>query len=196
MLSCRLKAPMTNELTGLLQAWSKGDKQALEELAPRVQRELHRIADRYLARERPNHPLQATALINEAYIRLINWKDARWENRAHFFGVSASLMRRILVDFARARGQVKHGKGSAETTFDEAFVLQPERSSDLVILDEALTRLAAMDPRKGRLVELRFFGGLSVQETALVMEISERTVLREWNLAKAWLYREIRGTES
>jgi RNA polymerase sigma factor (TIGR02999 family) len=196
VLSCRLKAPMTNELTGLLQAWSKGDKQALGELAPRVQRELHRIADRYLSRERPNHPLQATALINEAYIRLINWKDVRWENRAHFFGVSASLMRRILVDFARARGQVKHGKESAETTFDEAFVLQPERSSDLVILDEALTRLAAMDPRKGRLVELRFFGGLSVQETALVMQISERTVLREWNLAKAWLYREIRGTES
>src|SRR5207344_2587386 len=114
---------------------------------PRVQEELHRIAERYMARERADHPLQATALINEAYIRLINWKDARWENRAHFFGVSASLMRRILVDFARARGQVKHGKGAAETTFDEAFVLQTERSSDLVILDEALTRLAAMDPR-------------------------------------------------
>ena len=160
-------------------------------LAPRVQQELHRIAARYMARERPNHPLQATALINEAYIRLINWKDVRWENRAHFFAVSAQLMRRILVDFARSRDQVKHGNGIAETTLDEAFVLQPGRSADLVLLDEALTRLAEMDPRKVQVIELRFFGGLSVQETALVLQVSDRTVLREWNLAKAWLYREI-----
>jgi RNA polymerase sigma factor (TIGR02999 family) len=158
-----------------------------------VQEELHRIAERYMARERTDHPLQATALINEAFIRLINWKDIRWQNRAHFFGVSANLMRRILVDFARARDQIKHGNGIDETTLDEAFVLQPGRSSDLVILDEALTRLAEMDPRKGRIVELRFFGGLSVQETALVLEISDRTVHREWNLAKAWLYREMRS---
>jgi RNA polymerase sigma-70 factor, ECF subfamily len=188
--------PKATELTTLLQAWSNGDPQALQVLAPRVQKELHRIAGRYMSRERPNHPLQATALINEAYIRLINWKDVRWEGRAHFFGVCAGLMRRILVDFARTRDQVKHGKGSIETTLDEAFVLQPGRSSDVVTLDEALTKLAEIDPRKGRLVELRFFGGLSVQETALVMEISERTVLREWNLAKAWLYREIRESES
>ena len=186
-------ASTTNELTGLLQAWSNGDRQALDKLAPRVQEELHRIAERYMARERTDHPLQATALINEAYIRLINWKDVRWQNRAHFFGVSANLMRRILVDFARSRDQVKHGNGIDEKTLNEAFVLQPGRSSDLVILDEALTRLAEMDPRKGRIVELRFFGGLSVQETALVLEISDRTVLREWNLAKAWLYREMRS---
>ena len=188
--------PTTDNVTQLLLAWSKGDEGALESLTPIIYQELYRLARSYMAKETHGHTLQTTALINEAYIRLINWKDVRWENRAHFFGVSASLMRRILVDFARASGKVKHGRGSAETTFDEAFVLQPERSSDLVILDEALTRLAAMDPRKGRLVELRFFGGLSVPETALVMQISERTVLREWNLAKAWLYREIRGTES
>lgn len=186
-------SPKTNELTVLLQAWSNGDRNALDKLAPRVQEELHRIAERYMARERTDHPLQATALINEAFIRLINWKDIRWQNRAHFFGVSANLMRRILVDFARARDQIKHGNGIDETTLDEAFVLQPGRSSDLVILDEALTRLAEMDPRKGRIVELRFFGGLSVQETALVLEISDRTVHREWNLAKAWLYREMRS---
>jgi RNA polymerase sigma factor (TIGR02999 family) len=182
---------VTNELTGLLQAWSNGDQQALEKLAPRVQGELHRIAARYMANERPTHPLQATALINEAYIRLINWKEVRWQNRAHFFAVAAQLMRRILVDFARTRAQVKHGKGIAETTLDEAYVIQAERSSDLVRLDEALTRLAELDERKSRVIELRFFGGLSVQETAVVLQLSERTVLREWNLAKAWLYREM-----
>jgi RNA polymerase sigma-70 factor, ECF subfamily len=186
----------TNQLTALLQAWSSGDRQALEQLAPRVQNELHRIADHYMDRERANHPLQATALINEAYIRLINWKDVRWQNRAHFFGVCANLMRRILVDFARARGQVKRGKGCDETSLDEVCVLQPGRSSDILLLDEALTTLAQMDLRKGRVVELRFFGGLSVQETALVMNISDRTVLREWNLAKTWLYRELRRSES
>ena len=186
----------TNELTDLLQAWSGGDQDALEKLAPRVQGELHRIAARYMAGERPDHPLQATALINEAYVRLIDWKDVHWQNRAHFFAVSAQLMRRILVDFARARDQVKHGNGIAETTLDDAFVPQPERSSDLLALDQALTKLAEMDPRKGRVIELRYFGGLSVPETALVMQISDRTVLREWNLAKAWLYREIRATES
>jgi RNA polymerase sigma factor (TIGR02999 family) len=189
-------ASSSNDLTTLLQAWSGGDQQALERLAPRVQEELHRIASRYMARERPNHPLQTTALINEAYIRLINWKDVQWQNRAHFFAVSAQLMRRILVDFARTRSQVKHGKGLVETVLDEACALQPERSSELVVLDEALIRLAAMDPRKGRLVELRFFGGLSVEETALVMGISHRTVEREWSLAKAWLYRELSRSES
>jgi RNA polymerase sigma-70 factor (ECF subfamily) len=199
----QLKATMTknalsktHELTGLLQAWSSGDQQALEKLAPQVQQELHRIADHYMARERANHPLQATALINEAYIRLINWNNVQWQNRAHFFAMCANLMRRILVDVARVRDQVKHGKGSGETTLDDACVLQLERSSYLVTLDEALTSLAEIDPRKARLVELRFFGGLSVQETALVMQISDRTVVREWNLAKAWLYREIRHSES
>ena len=186
----------SGELTGLLQAWSSGDQQALEKLAPRVQGELHRIAARYMARERPDHPLQPTALINEAYIRLIDWKDVHWQNRAHFFAMSARLMRCILVDFARAREQVKHGNGVAETPLDEASIVQPERSYDLVQLDDALTRLAEMDPRKGQVIELRFFGGLSVQETAVVLQLSERTVLREWNLAKAWLYRETRPAKT
>jgi RNA polymerase sigma factor (TIGR02999 family) len=180
-----------SELTTLLQAWSDGDREALEKLAPHVQNELHRIAARYMARERPNHLLQTTALINEAYVRLINWKNVRWQNRAHFFAVSAQLMRRILVDIARSRGQVKRGSGMAEMALDEAFVVAPERSTDLVLLDEALTRLAEMDSRKAQVVELRYFGGLTVEETALVLKISDRTVLREWNLAKAWLYREI-----
>jgi len=179
------------ELTQLLQAWSNGDKQALEKLVPRVQRELHRLAGRYMARERPNHPLQTTALINEAYIRLIGWTNVRWQNRAHFFAVAAQLMRRILVDIARTRSQAKRGGGAVETTFDDACVFRQERTHDLVTLDDALTRLAEIDPRKSRIVELRFFSGLSVEEVARVMQISDRTVLREWNLARAWLHREV-----
>lgn len=179
------------QLTGLLQAWSDGDKQALEKLAPRVHQELHRLAGRYMAGERPNHPLQTTALINEAYIRLIGWKNVRWQNRAHFFGVSARLMRRILVDAARARrGPKRHGDFS-DTSLDEAFVFRPEKSPDLLALDEALTRLAELDPRKSQIVELRFFGGLNEVETALVLGVSERTVRNDWKLAKAWLYREL-----
>jgi len=181
------------DLTVLLQAWSNGDRNALDELAPRVQDELHRIAQHYIGREDLNHPLQATALINEAYIRLINWKNVQWQNRAHFFGVSANLMRRILVDFARSRDRVKHGGEIFETSLDEAVVFQAKKSSDLISLDEALTRLTSLDPRKGQIIELRFFGGLSVTETAEVLKVSERTVLREWNLAKAWLYREVRS---
>lgn len=183
----------SKDLTVLLQAWSNGDRQALDELAPRVQNELHRIAQHYIGREDLNHTLQATALINEAYIRLINWKSVQWQNRAHFFGVSANLMRRILVDFARSRDQIKHGGEIFETSLDEAVVFQSKKSSDLVALDEALTRLTSLDPRKGQIIELRFFGGLSVTETAEVLKVSERTVLREWNLAKAWLYREVRS---
>jgi RNA polymerase sigma factor (TIGR02999 family) len=181
----------SRNLTELLQAWSEGDVQALEKLAPRVQQQLHRLARRLMAGERPNHPLQATALINEAYIRLIGWKGVRWQNRAHFFAISAQFMRRILVDAARARGGVK--RGAAETTLDEGCVLTPERPHDLVLLDDALTKLATLDPRKSRIVELRFFGGLNAEETAAVLQISLRTVEREWRLAKAWLYREIRS---
>lgn len=182
------------ELTMLLQAWSKGDQQALERLVPHVQRELHRLARRYMAGERTNHPLQTTALINEAYIRLIEWNKVQWQNRAHFFAVAAQMMRRILVDVARARQGSKGGGGAHETTLDEACVFRPEKSRDVVALDEALTRLAEMDPRKSRIVELRFFGGLDVEETAAVLEVSGRTVLREWILARAWLYRELNGT--
>jgi RNA polymerase sigma factor (TIGR02999 family) len=178
-------------LTALLQAWSAGDKDALEKLAPHVDRELHRLAARYMAGERANHLLQTTALINEAYIRLIGWKNVHWQNRAHFFGVSARLMRRILVDAARARKGPKHHGDFSDTSLDEAFVFRPEKSSDLLALNEALTRLSELDARKSQLVELRFFGGLNEVETALVLGVSERTIRREWKLAKAWLYREL-----
>jgi RNA polymerase sigma factor (TIGR02999 family) len=179
------------ELTALLQAWSAGDKDALEMLAPRVHQELHRLAARYMAGERPNHLLQTTALINEAYIRLIGWKNVRWQNRAHFFGVSARLMRRILVDAARARKGPKRRGDFSDTSLDEAFVFRPEKSSDLLALDEALTRLSEVDARRSQIVELRFFGGLNEAETGLVLGVSERTIRREWKLAKAWLYREV-----
>ena len=179
------------QLTALLQAWSDGDTKALEKLAPRVHQELHRLAARHMAGERPNHPLQTTALINEAYIRLIGWKNVRWQNRAHFFGVSARLMRRILVDAARARRGPKRRGDFSDTSLDEGCVFRPEKSPDVLALDEALTRLAKLDPRKSQIVELRFFGGLNEVETALVLEVSERTVRNDWKLAKAWLYREI-----
>jgi RNA polymerase sigma factor (TIGR02999 family) len=182
------------DLTTLLQAWSQGDDRALEKLAPRVQRELHRLAKRYMANERPNHPLQATALINEAYIRLIRGMSVQWQNRAHFVAVAAQVMRRILVDVARAELGNKRGRGALEMTLDEAVNFLPEKSRDLVALDDALTALSEIDPRKSRIVELRFFGGLDVVETATVMELSERTVLREWKIARAWLYREIKGS--
>jgi RNA polymerase sigma factor (TIGR02999 family) len=184
------------QLTALLQAWSNGDKKALEKLAPRVHQELHRLAGRYMAGERPNHPLQTTALINEAYIRLIGWKNVRWQNRAHFFGVSARLMRRILVDAARARRGRKRRGDFNDTSLDEGCVFRPEKSTDLLALDEALTRLAELDPRKSQIVELRFFGGLNEVEIGLVLGVSERTVRKDWKLAKAWLYREITSEES
>jgi RNA polymerase sigma-70 factor (ECF subfamily) len=186
-----MAAPQEHELTNLLKAWSEGDQQSLEKLVPRVQKELRRLAARYMAGERPNHPLQATALINEAYIRLIGWKNVNWQNRAHFFAVSAQLMRRILVDAARARYGRNRSKAPIETTLDEACVFRPGKSRDLILLDEALNRLGEFDPRKSRVIELRFFSGLSVEETAAVLKLSDRTVLREWNLARAWLLREI-----
>jgi RNA polymerase sigma-70 factor, ECF subfamily len=200
MMGKRLQDPMlanqTHELTRLLQAWSDGDQQAFEKLVPRIQRELHRLAAVYMAGERSNHPLQATALINEAYIRLIEWDSVRWQNRAHFFAMAAQLMRKILVDMARARSRTKRGGGTIETKLDEACVLYQERSRDLLLLDAALTEFAEVDPRKSRIVELKFFGGLSEEEVALVLGISVRTVRREWNFAKAWLHSEISGSES
>jgi RNA polymerase sigma factor (TIGR02999 family) len=184
-----------HEVTKLLRAWRQGDEQALEALVPRVQRELQRLARRHLAGERPDHSLQTTALINEAYIRLIGWTNVDWQNRAHFFAVAAQLMRRILVDMARVHKGAKRGRGATKTTLDEAFVYRPEKSRDLLQLDDALSALAEIDPRKSRVVELRFFGGLSVEDTGAVLEISDRTVLREWTLARAWLYREITGKD-
>lgn len=180
-----------HELTELLRAWAQGDRQALEELTPRVYAELHRLANLYMARERPNHPLQTTALINEAYIRLIDWKDVRWQSRTHFFAMASRLMRQILVDMARSRDQHKRGGRMEETTLDESCAFHPDRSRDLVAIDDALTRLGEMDPRKARIIELRFFAGLSVPETAVATGLSERTVLREWNSARAWLHLDL-----
>lgn len=163
---------------------------ALEKLTPVIYAELHRIARRYMSREREGHTLQTTALVNEAYLRLIDWKTAKWENRAHFFGVSAQLMRRILVDFARKRPKVS-GENVYQVSLEEAFTVTTEKDADLVVLDEALNELAKFDERKAKIVELKFFGGLSVDETAEVLKISGITVMREWQKAKAWLYREL-----
>jgi len=180
----------TNEVTGLLQQWSDGDTDALEKLTPVIYAELHKIARRYMSRERANHTLQTTELVNEAYMRLIDWKTAKWENRAHFFGVSAQLMRRILVDFARKRPKIKDTEVH-KVSLDEAFVVTSEKDEDLVALDEALNELARFDERKSKIVELKFFGGLSVEEIAEVLKVAPITVMREWQKAKAWLYREL-----
>ena len=181
----------THEVTHLLVAWSDGDEAALDRLAPLVNTELHRLARRYMSREREDHLLQTSALINEAYLRLINWKDVRWQNRAHFFGVAAQMMRRILVDFARQRPRVDAENEARHISLDEAMTVAHEKDTDLLALDEALTSLAEIDERKSKIVELRFFGGLSVEETAEVMKVAPITVMREWNKAKAWLYREL-----
>jgi len=184
-----------NEITRLLTAWTDGDQSALEKLVPLVESELHRLAHHYMGRERPGHTLQTSALVNEAYIRLIDWKNVRWQNRAHFFAVSAQLMRRILVDFARQRNYLKRGGGALLVSLTEAESLPLERNDDLVALDEALAALNQFDERKARVVELRFFGGLSVKEVAEVLNVSEETVMRDWRLAKVWLLREL-GQES
>ena len=177
--------------TELLSAWSAGDKAALEQLMPMIYQELHRLAARHLAHERVGHTLQATALVNEAYLRLIDQKRVRWQNRAHFLGIAAQMMRRILVDYARTRRNAKRGGGAPVVSLDEAATLSVERASDLIAVNDALTRLSELDARKGRVVELRFFGGLSVEETAEVLQISPNTVLRDWRTAKAWLHREL-----
>lgn len=184
-----------HEITALLEAWSAGNEQALPEVVSRVYDQLHRLAKRHMAGQPPNHPLQATALIHEAYIRLVGWQHVEWENRARFFAAAAQVMRHILVDIARSQRQRKRGGASIETSFDETCVFQPEKSRDLVLIDDALTKLAQIDSRRSHIVELRFFGGLSVQETAMVLKVSDRTVLREWNVAKAWLYQEISGND-
>lgn len=185
-----MTAPSPQDVTRLLTAWSDGDEGALEQLVPIIHAELHRLAKHYLRRERPGHTLQTSALVNEAYVRLINWKTARFESRAHFFGVSAQLMRRILVDFARHRPRVQ-GDSVRHVSLEEALSVVAEPDADLVALDEALVALAQLDPRKARIVELRFFGGMNVEETAEFLGISPATALREWNKAKAWLYREL-----
>jgi len=182
-----------DEVTALLLAWRNGDAHALEELTPLVYSELRKIARGYVARERRDLTLQPTALINEAYVRLIDMRQPDWQNRTHFYALAAQMMRRILVDFARARGYQKRGGGAAVVTLVEGLV-SSERGRDLVALDEALKALAAIDERKSRVVELRFFGGLSAEETAEVLQVSAKTVLREWQTAKVWLTRELDRT--
>jgi len=180
----------SHNVTGLLIAWNNGDEAALEQLVPIVHDELHRLARRYMGGERLGHLLQPTALVNEAYIRLMGWKNVEWKNRAHFFGVSAKLMRGVLVDFARKRPR-HAGRTAPHVSIDEACLVSERAGDDLVALDDALTSLAAIDERKSRIVELRYFGGLSNEEIAGVLHISTVTVIREWNKAKAWLYREL-----
>src|SRR5262245_42735918 len=187
-------AKVSQEITQLLLAWSEGDERALDRLIPLVHEELHRLAHRYMAGERAGHPLQTTALVNEAYLRLIDSSRVRWQNRAHFFAVSAQLMRRILVDIARARKKLKRGGDLIEVSWDEALSVSVESSADVIALDDALQTMAAFDERKSRIVELRFFGGLSVEETAEVLNVSPTTVMRDWGLAKAWLLRELDKT--
>jgi len=190
-----MTAPASQEITQLLLAWSDGDQAALEKLTPLVYAELRRLAKGYMFGERPGHTLQTTALINEAYMRLIDWKNVRWQGRAHFFGVAAQVMRRILVDFARARHYAKRGGAAQQVSLDEAVTIHEDRSAELIALDEALKSLAEIDPRKSQVVELRFFGGLNAKETAEALKVSQRTVEREWNSARAWLYRELRGKD-
>jgi len=175
----------------LLQRWSQGDRSALDELTPLVYGELRRMAHRYIAQQSPGHTLQTTALIHEAYMRLVGQSEKHWENRSHFFGVAAQAMRHILVDYARARCRDKRGGGARAVSLDEALTLGPEYSRELVALDEALTDLAKLDARKSRVVELRFFGGLTEPEIAAVLKVSQRTVNGDWRLARAWLLRQL-----
>ena len=178
-------------MTQLLAAWGRGDRTALDKLLPLVEGELHRLAHRYMSRERPDHTLQTSALVNEAYVRLVDQSDVRWQNRAHFFAIAAQTMRRILIDHARSRAYEKRGGGARKISLDEAPALSDERAAELVALDEALELLASVDERKARVVVLRHFGGLSVEEVAAVLDVSTDTVTREWQRAKAFLRREM-----
>jgi RNA polymerase sigma-70 factor (ECF subfamily) len=179
------------EITQLLIAWGGGDLAAMEQLAPVLQQELHRVASHHLAAEPRGHILQTTALVNEAYLRLIDWKNVRWQNRAQFFAMASRMMRHILVDYARAQHREKRGGGAVQVSLSQAAGVPLESSADVVALDEALRKLESFAPRQGRVVELRFFGGLSLEETAEVLEVSVGTVRRDWDLARAWLYREL-----
>ena len=185
--------PPPKEVTQLLLAWSDGDRSALEKLIPLVYDELRRLARRYMNRERTGHTLQTTALVNEAYLRMVDLKAVQWQNRAHFFAVCAQLMRHILVDFARSRGYKKRGGGARKIPIEDVLEVSADYSEDLVALDDALNSLSELDERKSKVVELRFFGGLSVDETAHVLKVSPDTVMRDWKMAKVWLLREISG---
>jgi RNA polymerase sigma factor (TIGR02999 family) len=190
-----MAAPSTQEITQLLVAWNKGEAAALEKLAPLVHAELHRLAKHFMAGERQGHLLQTTALVNEAYLRMIDWKNVEWQNRAHFFGLAAQIMRRILVDFARARQREKRGGDAFYVSLSEVDRRPQQQRADLVALDDALQTLERLDPRQARVVELRYFAGLSLEETAEALNISVMTVRRDWSLAGAWLFRELNQTE-
>jgi RNA polymerase sigma factor (TIGR02999 family) len=189
-----MPTPSPHQVTQLLLAWSDGDAAAQEQLIPLVYGELRRLAKQYMARERPDHTLQASALVNEAYLRLVDSKKVQWENRAHFFAVAAQVMRHILMDFARSRQDQKRGGETEKVSLEEALVVSDQKGADLMELDEALSALASVDLRKSRMVELRFLGGLSVVETAEVLKVSPDTVLRDWRQAKVWLVREMKKT--
>jgi RNA polymerase sigma-70 factor, ECF subfamily len=182
----------TDDISTLLRAWSDGDQSALKRLTSIVHEELRRLAHHYMQRERPAHTLQTTALVNEAYIRLVDYKRMQWQDRAHFFAVAAQVMRRILVDHARSHN-IKRGAGVPHVGLDDVAVMSGDRTGDLVALDDAMNALARLDPRKVQIIEMRFFGGLSVEETAEVLKVSPATVRRDWSIAKFWLYRELGG---
>jgi RNA polymerase sigma factor (TIGR02999 family) len=188
-----MSAPSSQEVTGLLLAWGRGDEEALQKLMPLVYEQLHAAASRYIANERPGHTLQTTALIHETYLRLVNVRKVNWQNRAQFHALCARLMRRILIDFARSRRYQKRGGGAPHVKFDEALLVTARPDANLAALDDALNRLAVVDERKSRVVELRFFGGLDVKETAEVLKVSPDTVMRDWKIAKVWLLRDLRG---
>jgi RNA polymerase sigma factor (TIGR02999 family) len=192
-MSEKVSESSSHNITELLQKWSEGDEAALEKLAPLVYQELHRIARRYMARERSGHTLQPTAVVNEVFLRLVDWKRIQWQSRAHFYGVAAQMMRRILVSHARSMDAAKRGDGARPLALDDAIPVYEDRAESLIAVDEALTRLAGIAPRKAKVVELRFFGGLGVEETAEVLNVSHMTVVRDWDFAKAWLLRELRG---
>ena len=189
-----MKQVSSPEVTRLLQGWTSGDKAALEKLAPLVFAELRRLARRHMAQERSDHTLESGALVNEVYLRMVRWPTARWENRAHFFGMCARMMRQILVDHARARHYQKRDAGQ-KVCFEETVIISDTKGAELIALDEALKRLAAIHKRKSDVVELRFFGGLSLEEIAEVLKVSRLTVIRDWNFARAWLRSELRGKD-
>lgn len=188
------RVPPQHQITQLLAEWSDGNQSALDELYPLVYNELHRLARRYMSRERKGHTLQTTALINEAYVRLVDQRNVHWANRSHFFAISAQIMRRILIDHARRQAYAKRGGGAQQVSLEEAATIAPDQGLGLVRLDEALKSLAEMDPRRSQVVELRYFGGLNNEEIAGVLKVSENTVTRDWNMARAWLYQQLTGS--